>query len=188
MTERTTRAERMAHPRAAEAVKMLAEAAGGCIRPVQLRRTNLDTGQTDQVLVPCGSPLEVTCPACAERCKSLRAEQCRDGWHTDTEPVIPPAKLDDWQAWLLEKRAELQQARDRADAAGQDTAELDELISELDAELRRSGLRGSADPAAKKPARRTRSTRRRQDAPALPRRKIDARTVGKVYTAPDGKT
>jgi hypothetical protein len=35
--------------------------------------------------------------------------------------------------------------------------------------------------------RRHRSTRRRQDASPLPRRKIDPRTVGKTYTAPDGK-
>ncbi len=187
-TRRTTRAERMTHPLAVGAVKMLAEAAGGCVRPVQLRKTNLDTGQTEQVLVPCGSPMEATCPACAERCKSLRAEQCADGWHRDTEPVAPAAKPDDWQTWLLEQRAELQRARDQDAAAGVDTAELDELITELDVEIRRSGLRGSADPAAKKPARRTRSTRRRQDAPGLPRRKIDPRTVGKVYTAPDGKT
>ena len=33
---------------------------------------------------------------------------------------------------------------------------------------------------------RHRSTRRRQDAPPLPRRKVDPRTVGKTYTAPDG--
>ena len=38
------------------------------------------------------------------------------------------------------------------------------------------------------PARRHRSTRRRQDAPDLPRRKVSPRTVGKTYTAPDGKT
>src|SRR5262249_58469279 len=84
---RTTRAERLAQPRAADAIKMLAEASGGCIRPVQLRRTNLDTGQTDQVIVPCGSPLESVCPACAEQCKSLRVQQCRDGWHLEDEPV-----------------------------------------------------------------------------------------------------
>ena len=36
--------------------------------------------------------------------------------------------------------------------------------------------------------RRHRSTRRRQDAAPLPRRTVSARTVGKTYTAPDGKT
>ena len=39
-----------------------------------------------------------------------------------------------------------------------------------------------------RPARRHRSTRRRQDAPDLPRRKVSPRTIGKTYTAPDGKT
>ena len=47
-------------------------------------------------------------------------------------------------------------------------------------------MRGKA--ASAKPARRHRSTRRRQDAPDLPRRKVSPRTVGKTYTAPDGKT
>jgi hypothetical protein len=53
--------------------------------------------------------------------------------------------------------------------------------------MKQSGLRGRADPQASRP-RRHRSTRRRQDAPDLPRRKIGPRTIGKTYTAPDGKT
>ena len=47
-------------------------------------------------------------------------------------------------------------------------------------------MRGKAAPD--RPARRHRSTRRRQDAPDLPSRKVSPRTVGKTYTAPDGKT
>ena len=47
-------------------------------------------------------------------------------------------------------------------------------------------MRGKVLPA--RPARRHRSTRRRQDAPDLPRRKVANRTVGKTYAAPDGKT
>ena len=47
-------------------------------------------------------------------------------------------------------------------------------------------MRGNVLPA--RPARRHRSTKRRQDAPDLPRRKVASRTVGKTYTAPDGKT
>ena len=64
---------------------------------------------------------------------------------------------------------------------------LDALIGELDAELAATGIRGNPDPG-KSAARRHRSTRRRQDTPDLPRRKISPRTTGKVYTAPDGKT
>ena len=68
----------------------------------------------------------------------------------------------------------------------QDTTDFDELITELDDQITNAGIRGKAAPA--KPARRHRSTRRRQDAPDLPKRKISPRTVGKTYTAPDGKT
>jgi hypothetical protein len=86
----------------------------------------------------------------------------------------------------VEHRAQAQADRDCAAAAGADTAELDELIEDLDAEITRSGLRGKADPGTTR-SRRHRSTRRRQDAPDLPKRKISPHTVGKTYTAPDGK-
>ena len=47
-------------------------------------------------------------------------------------------------------------------------------------------MRGKVLPAHT--TRRHRSTRRRQDTPDLPRRKVARRTVGKTYTTPDGKT
>ena len=86
----------------------------------------------------------------------------------------------------VEHRAQAQAWRDDAEAAGEDTAELDGLIAELDQEIANSGLRGKADPAHPRP-RRHRSTRRRQDAPDLPKRRISPRTIGKTYTAKDGK-
>jgi hypothetical protein len=86
----------------------------------------------------------------------------------------------------VETRAEVQAERDHAQTVGRDTADLDELNAELDEEITRAGIRGKVMPA--KPARRHRSTRRRQDAPDLPRRKVAATTVGKTYTTPDGKT
>jgi hypothetical protein len=45
-----------------------------------------------------------------------------------------------------------------------------------------NGLRGAGSGG-----RRVRSTRRRQDAANLPRRKVEARTVGRTFTAPNGK-
>jgi len=87
---RQTRADRMAQPTARDAVRAVAENHGACLRPIQLRRTNSETGEVDQVLIPCGSTLANICPPCAERAKELRAAQCREGWHLDTEP-IPPA-------------------------------------------------------------------------------------------------
>ena len=51
-TTRVSRADRMAMPLAGEVLRDLAVENGACIRPVQLRRTDRDTGQTETVLVP----------------------------------------------------------------------------------------------------------------------------------------
>jgi hypothetical protein len=168
-------------PLARNVVRDLAVSHGGCVRPIQLRRTDLQTGQTEPVLVPCGHTLAAVCPACAERNRVLRAAQCREGWHLDHEPIVQADEPDDEQRVWIELRAQAQQERDQADPAADD-----ELISELDEQIARSGMRGNVLPA--KPVRRHRSTRRRQDAPDLPRRKVATRTIGKTYTAADGKT
>ena len=157
-------------PLARQVVRDLAVEHGACIRPVQLRRTNLDTGQVDQVLVPCGHTLASVCPSCAERARSLRAAQCREGWHLEDEPDITPDPATEDQQWWVVLRAEAQQQRDTAAAAGHDTTDLDALITELDEEITKAGIRGKVNPD--RPARRHRSTRRRQDAPDLPRRKV----------------
>jgi hypothetical protein len=166
---RTTRAERMTMPLARQVVKDLAVEHGACIRPIQLRRTNLDTGEVDQVLVPCGHTLAHACPSCAERARTLRAVQCREGWHLEDEPDLTPDAAIDDQQWWITMRADAQQSRDQDEAAGQDTLDFDELIRELDEETTRSGVRGNVAPG--RPARRHRSTRRRQDAPDLPERR-----------------
>ena len=185
-TTKTTRAERLAMPLAREVVRELAVEHGACIRPVQLRRTDLDTGEIEQVLVPCGHTLASVCPSCAERARALRAAQCREGWHLEHEPVTDPDAATEDQRWWIQTRADAQALRDQAANNGQDTGDLDELVTELDAEITAAGMRGNVLPA--RPARRHRSTKRRQDAPDLPRRKVASRTVGKTYTAPDGKT
>ena len=143
-------------------------------------------GEADTVLIPCGHTLAHVCPSCAERARTLRAAQCREGWHLEDEPDIEPGPATEDQRFWVEKRAEAQQLRDQAEAAGQDTTDFDELIRELDEEITKAGIRGKVTPD--RPARRHRSTRRRQDAPDLPRRKVSPCTVGKTYTAPDGKT
>jgi hypothetical protein len=172
-------------PLARDVVKDVAIEHGGCIRPVQLRRTDLTTGRTEQVLVPCGHTLASVCPACAERAKNLRMAQCREGWHLEDEPDLEPDPATEHQEWWIENRADIQARRDLAAAAGEDAGDLDQLLTELDEEINRAGMRGKVAPAR---PRRHRSTRRRQDAPPLPRRKVDPRTVGKTYTAADGKT
>ena len=114
-----------------------------------------------------------------------RAAECREGWHLEDEPELTPDKATGLQQHWVALRAEAQQMRDQAATAGRDTTDLNELIRELDAEITKAGVRGKVAPEQK--TRRRRSTRRRQDAPDLPKRKVSARTVGKTYTAPDGK-
>ena len=59
-------------PLARDSIRKIAETLGGCLRPVQLRCTDTVTGQTDQVMIPCGTTLASVCPPCAERARSLR--------------------------------------------------------------------------------------------------------------------
>jgi hypothetical protein len=175
----------MAMPLARTVVKDLAAEHGACQRPVQLRRTSIDTGHIEQVLIPCGHTLASVCPPCAERAKLLRAAQCREGWHLDREPVIEPDPATAEQKGKVTDRAEVQADRDALANEGLDTTDLDERIGDLDQQITDAGVRGNVLPAR---PRRHRSTRRRQDASPLPRRPVSARTVGKTYTAPDGTT
>src|SRR5580700_9496439 len=147
-----TRAQRLAMPLAREVVRDLAVEHGACIRPVQLRRTNIDTGDVDQVLVPCGHTLASVCPSCAERAKNLRAAQCREGWHLDQEPVIEPDDPTDEQKWLIETRADAQAMRDADEARGEDATDWDQELAELDEQINNAGMRGNVLP--KRPERR----------------------------------
>jgi hypothetical protein len=181
----TPRAVRLAQPLAREVVDQLAISFGVCIRPVPMYRLDTLTGKTTRLDIPCGATLASKCPPCAERNRKLRMAQCREGWHLEDEPIIAPNEPTDEQRWLIEHRADWQAKRDAAAAAGEDLAEYDEILTGIDADIRRSGLRGSV--LGRSSAGRQRSTRRRQDAPDLPKRKRLPSTLGRVYESPDGK-
>ena len=100
-------------------------------------------------------------------------------------PSSNPDPASGEQRGLVTDRAEVQADRDALANEGLGTAELDERIGELDEQITDAGMRGNVLPNQ---SRRHRSTRRRQDAAPLPRRPVSNRTVGKIYTAPDGKT
>jgi Replication initiator protein, pSAM2 len=128
-----------------EVIREAALLVGVCAHPVIARVTDVESGEVRIVPISCGSTREDRCPPCADRGKRLRIQQCREGWHLDTEPEHQPAEPED-----------------QADDGGEDPGE-------------------DSD-------RRVRSTRRRQDAPDLPRMPMEDRTIGRVFTAPDGKT
>jgi hypothetical protein len=186
-----SRADRMSHPRAIDALKFVAERHGVCVRPIVLRRTDRETGQTDVIEVPCGATLASKCKPCAERGRRRRIQQIREGWHLDTEPTVPIKPATDDVLELVRLRAHLEFERSEAERAAQWThvADVDEGIAEVDEAIAATGLRGHLTPESRTPKpRKTRSTRRRSDTPELPQLPVDDRTVGRAYTGRAGKT
>ncbi len=192
-TGKTTRAERQAQPLARDVAEQVATDKGVCIRPVSLRRTDTTTGATEIVDVPCGATLESRCPACAKRKRSIRRSQCEEGWHLDQEPTVTPDAPSEVQRAWVEQRAMITAERDRLVESGaadpDQVTTLDSAIADLDAEISACGLRGSVAPGSSSSvsgrARRVRSTRRRQDAPDLPKRPMVRKTVGRSFEDPD---
>ncbi|GGQ78524.1 replication initiator [Couchioplanes azureus] len=193
-----SRAARLALPLSAHVLKDICAKYGVCLRPVSLRRTCLHTGLTELIDIPCGATREDKCAPCAKRARRLRQVQIREGWHRTDEPLPAPAPATHEQRGLILLRADFEAARDSAvrEAQWDQVAELDQAIAEVEESIAAEGLRGRVAPPHPGPdddpadtgKRRQRSTRRRQDAPALPRQKVEPRTVGKTYVAPDGST
>ena len=179
MTGHQTRAERARMPLAREVVRAAAIENGVCIRPVPVRRVDRVTGQAELIDLPCGATLASKCPSCAERARRLRVAQCREGWHLDTEPVLETDPPTGEQQTLATVRADLERARVEAEDEGEDPGEVDAVIDQVDELVADAGVRGRIGAGAT--PRRVRSTRRRADAAELPRRRVDTRTVGRVY-------
>jgi hypothetical protein len=186
-----SRADRMAQPLTRDVLRGIAEHYGVCVHPIAIRRIDKQTGETSIMDVPCGARLASKCKPCAERNRRLRQQQIREGWHLAEEPM-PPVELpsDEVKAAVL-LRCSFAFDRDESLRAGQwdQVAELDQAIAELDEQLSTMRVRGRlAVPAEIGSSRRTRSTKRREDATELPRLPVDNRTVGKTYHTKDGKT
>jgi hypothetical protein len=182
--DQLTRAQRALLALSGEVAQQLAEDHGVCVRPLALRRIDLTTGRIDVVPVPCGSTREDVCGPCAQKARRLRIVQCREGWHLEDEPDPGPETPSWRQKEVMASRADLHAAYQLAREHGEEDecAEIAETVAELDAELRSLGVRGRLEPLDRpdKPGVK-RSTRRRQDAPDLPRRPVEKRTVGQVF-------
>jgi hypothetical protein len=178
-----TRAQRAALPLTADVIESLAEQHGVCIRPLAVRRIDTTTGRVDVVPVPCGSTRDDQCRPCAEKARRLRMAQCREGWHLDTEPVITRAAPSEDHTALMAARADLAAAYTDCQAQGNELTceQIADSVAELDTELRALGVRGRLTPLDAPPKPLKRSTRRRHDAPDLPRRPVEHRTLGQVF-------
>jgi len=180
-TPAKSRAARLREPLASDVVKATAERHGVCVRPFTMEVGDIDTGELRYVPVPCGSTVESVCLPCARKAKALRQVQCREGWHMDTEPDFTPEPPSEAQTELLAFRADLVAAY-RQETNQAEADELREEIQGVDEELRQLGMRGRL-PSIDLPTKRAvkRSTKRRQDAPNLPRRKVAKTTLGREY-------
>jgi hypothetical protein len=172
-------------PIATHVVEHVAIKHGVCIRPVPLRRIDPDTGISEIVDVPCGATTDDKCPPCAERQRNRRKAQCRQGWHAEQEPILEPDGPSDRQTELATTRADLERAHANALANGEDTEPIEAAIDQVEQELTASGVRGSVTRAKPK---KSRSTKRRQDVPDLPRTKVAPVTIGRTYTGNNGRT
>ncbi len=182
-TARMTRAQRAALPLSADVVQALAEQHGVCVRPLAMRRIDTTTGRVEVVPVPCGSTREDQCHPCADKARRLRMAQCREGWHLEAEPVTERATPTEDHTALMATRADLVAAYTECREKGDEDSceQIAESVAELDTELRALGVRGRLTPLDPPPKTLKRSTRRRQDAPDLPRRPVEHRTLGRVF-------
>jgi hypothetical protein len=182
-TERMTRIQRAALPLSAEVAQALAEQHGVCIRPLAMRRIDTTTGRIDIVPVACGSTRADQCQPCAEKARRLRMAQCRQGWHLDTEPVTDRVTPSEDHMELMAARVDLVAAYTECKTRGDEISceQIADSVAEVDTELRAAGVRGRLSPLDPPPKPLKRSTRRRQDAPNLPRRPIEKRTLGRVF-------
>ncbi len=180
---RMTRAQRAALPLSIEVAHALAEEHGVCVRPLAMRRIDTTTGRVDIVPVPCGSTREDQCRPCADKARRLRMAQCREGWHLEDEPVTNRATPSEQHKALMAARADLVASYAQCRATGDEVSceQIADAVADLDAELRALGVRGRLTPLDPPPKPVKRSTRRRQDAPDLPRRPVARRTVGRVF-------
>jgi len=193
-----SRAARLAIPRSIDVLKDLAAEHGVCARPITLRRTDLGTGQTELIDLPCGATRDDRCPACARRAKRLPQVQIREGWHRRDEPHCGPQPATEEQKALIVLRAHYEYRRATAErnAEWDQLTGLDDAIAEVERAIAAEGLRGRVAPPHESDDedrdddpghKRIRSTRRRQDVPDLPRQKVDPRTVGRTYLGRDGQ-
>ncbi|WP_063004663.1 replication initiator [Nocardia salmonicida] len=185
---RETAADRRAMPDITDIAQYAAEKEGVCARVVPMRAFDPITSRTSYVGAPCKSTHADTCPACAKANRYLRMTQLRDGWCAEAEPVDPETVVTQAQQDVLAARAtlfgEYHEAR-RADEH-ELAASIKALVADLDTELRELGVRGRLPALDENPRRKAKSTRRRDDVPDLPRKKVNKTvTVGTAYA--DGK-
>jgi len=141
---------------------VVAESAGVCVRPHVKTVTDVVTGVSTAVPIPCGSTREAVCPSCAVKARRLRMHQCREGWHRTSELEDDGGEIEG------EQMAGDNEDNDDEDGLG-DGDELDV---------------GTDAPGEEEVGRRVRSTRRLAGIPDLPAVPMEDRTTGRTFVDP----
>ncbi|MEV6891001.1 replication initiator [Kribbella sp. NPDC051137] len=108
-----------------DVVRDLAVTNGVCVRPVLNRVFDTQTGTDRVVGVSCGSTLVSKCPPCAAANRRLRMQQCREGWHRDSEPEVPADADDEPASDDFDASRRVRSTRRRQDAADLPKVEMD---------------------------------------------------------------
>ena len=185
-TETPTRVGKVLPPLARQLAETMALAVGACIRPLALRRTDTETERITVIPIPCGSTREAKCPPCADRARRLRIWQAREGWHLAEEPQIETAEPTSEQLALIGYRADLEalvlpRSRRTTRSASPSLTRRSTMPRRCCAAPASAARFPNRRDRKDRPRRRVRSTRRRQDAPDLPRRRGDRAPSGRVY-------
>ncbi|GII97580.1 replication initiator [Sinosporangium siamense] len=77
-----------------QVAELLADRYGVCLHPIPMRRKDA-SGAVELVNIRCGSVLEAKCGPCARRARSLRVQQCREGWYAEQEPPARERRAPD---------------------------------------------------------------------------------------------
>ncbi|MET7771534.1 replication initiator [Nocardia sp. NPDC005366] len=180
---RQTAAERRAMPDLRDIAEAAAEKHDVCARVVPMRAFDPHTARVSYIGAPCKATVTSTCPACAKANKYVRVTQLKEGWCAEHEPVTPEPVVTEAQAQVLGARAALFDSfhEARRDGDGELADAVKALVADLDTELRELGVRGRLPALEEKPRRRAKSTKRRDDLPDLPRKKVARTTVGTAY-------
>ncbi|MGV9635944.1 replication initiator [Nocardia rhamnosiphila] len=181
---RQTAAQRRSLPDFRDVAHELAQQEHICARPIPMLAYNPRTLNEEYVGAPCKATIASVCPACADKARFLRITQSREGWHIASEPENEKVPPTEQQTALLAARADLFETFQQAKADGDMDmmSGIREVVADLDNEMKESGFRGRLPALDRDPKpRRARSTRRRQDAPNLPRLKVEKTTVGRTY-------
>ena len=184
--DQLTRAQKALLALSNDVADQLAEDHGVCVRPLAMRRHRHSppAGSTSS-RCPCGSRGRTSAaPARTRPAGCGWSSAARAGTSSD-EPISKPAEPTEAQKELMAARADLHAAYQRGPrrrATSEECEEIRDIVAELDERAaRRSGSAAGSPRSTPNRDRAQRSTRRRQDAPNLPRRPVEDRTVGRVF-------